>query len=114
MLTRSLIGGIQPDLAEEAAFRFSNALTDKIDAYRKEGKDPRDLLTSGKPDYMLAPNVVSSFMASPTAAVRRQADQLREKAAVDSGVVPIRNDAEYEALKPGTKYVGPDNVVRVK
>lgn len=80
MLTRSIIGGVQPEVAEEAAYRWRRSLDDKIDEYRKAGKDPRDLLTPGKPDYFLAPQVVTSFMAAPSAAVAAKAATIRAEA----------------------------------
>ena len=37
-----------------------------------------------------------------------------QPSAGSDGIVTIKDDSEYNALKPGTKYKGPDGVVRIK
>jgi hypothetical protein len=76
MLTRSLLA-FQPDIADEAAYRFRVDLQNKVDQYRKEGRDPRDLITPGKPDYALDPKRVQSFLPSMKDAVKSVADAER-------------------------------------
>jgi hypothetical protein len=106
MLTRSLLGSISPEVAEEAAFRFSSELGAKVDEYRKAGKDPRDLITPGKPDYMLDPKKVASFLPSSKDAVRDAAAEIA-RTSPDAGGQPApgatpggaANDAKGRAVK---------------
>lgn len=77
MMTRSILGGVQPEVAEEAAYRWSNALSEKVEAYRKQGKEPRDLITPGKPEYMLSPETVSSFMPKPSSVITAEAGRIK-------------------------------------
>lgn len=105
MLLRSPIGSIQPELAEEAAYRFNFDLQQKIDEYRKVGKDPRSLLTPGSPDYALTPARVSSFMPNARAVISDAAKAQLPK---------VASDADYEKLVPGAQYVAPDGSVRTK
>lgn len=105
MLLRSPIGSIQPELAEEAAYRFNFDLQQKIDAYRKAGKDPRSLLTPGSADYALSPERVSSFMPNAKALISDAAKAKLPK---------VANDADYQKLAPGAQYLAPDGSVRTK
>ncbi len=69
MLTHSILGSSQPEMALEAGLRFRADLEARIAKYREAGKDPRDLITPGKPDYALAPARVMSFLSPPSTAV---------------------------------------------
>jgi hypothetical protein len=51
-----------PELAEEAAYRFSLDLDNKIKAARAAGVDPQTLFTPGSKDYVLDPSRVAAFM----------------------------------------------------
>lgn len=73
MLTKSMVGQIQPDVAEEAAYRFSYDLDQKIAAARAAGKDPRSLFVPGNPDYVLEPTKVAAYMPSANTTVGNQA-----------------------------------------
>lgn len=105
MITRSPMGSIQPDKAEEAAYRFRNDLNQKVAEYQKAGKDPRVLITPGNPDYMLTPERVASYMPSARLAVSEEA---KKKLPV------VSNDADFEKLPDGATFVGPDGHTRVK
>jgi lysozyme family protein len=123
MLAGSIIGRVQPELAEEASYRFSLDVQNQVDAYIKAGKDPRALLTPGSAEYLLKPERVMSFLQTPQQAVAAQAEAIRKGSAPKNptasgkvGVAPARvaSDAEYAALESGTQFVGPDGKVRVK
>jgi soluble lytic murein transglycosylase-like protein len=98
MLRGTVLGQVQPDQAAEAAYRWGFDLDSKIEKYRKEGKDPRTLLTPGHADYMLKPEIVSTYMQTPQQAVQRQA------AAIAAPAV-ITTDAEWAALPSGAKFI---------
>lgn len=100
-----------PDLADEAAFRFSADLDKKIEAYRKAGKDPQLLLTSGTPDYVLTPEKVQAFMPTEKEIVARKAQAAAKPAA---GLSKVTSDADFNALPPGAFFISPDGHTRQK
>lgn len=116
MLAKSIIGSTQPEVAEEAAYRFNADLSAKIDEYVKAGKDPRGLLIPGSADYALDPARVMSYLQTPQQAVAAQADAVKRGRSQSGVVAPARiaSDAEYAALKSGDQFIGPDGKTRVK
>jgi hypothetical protein len=64
---------MRPEAGQEAAWRFHVDLQQKIEKYRAEKKEPRDLITPGKPDYVLSPEHIASFMSSGKAAIAESA-----------------------------------------
>lgn len=120
MITRSILGGVQPDVAEEAAYRFANDLRAKVEQYRKEGKDPRTLLTPGSKDYVLDPTKVASFMTPAAQVVSAEAKKSIDQATA-TGTMPPREsmakldakdpEKSYNALEPGAWFVAPDGRV---
>ena len=113
MLTKSIDGSMQPELANEAAYRFNLYLKDKIEQYRKEGKDPNALI--GDPnsrDYLLKPERVMTFMPRPSAAMAKTADKiLRDQ---KSGLPSVKSQADYDKLASGDVYIDPLGNVRTK
>lgn len=104
MLTRSTIGSVQPEVAEEAAYRFNADFASRVEAAVKAGKDPRTLLTPGTPDYVLAPERVMSYLQTPQAAVAAQAASIkRGTTRSTSGVI---TDAGAATL-PATPVIPP-------
>ncbi len=88
ILAKDLSGGLQRDIYEEASYRFNLDLQTKIDEYRKAGKDPRDLMTPGKPDYALTPERISSFLPNPrnaTAAAAQSAYEVGKEYTFNQG-----------------------------
>lgn len=77
MLLRSMVGQIQPDIAEEAAYRFGRDLETRVEAYRQDPKlgDVQALFTPGSKDYVLDPAKVASYMPSARQAVANAASQ---------------------------------------
>ncbi len=114
MTTRSLIGGLQPELAEEAAYRWRQDFLQRYDQYRKDGKNWRDLITPGKPDYMLAPAVVATYVRDPRTVISAQADAERRRAADAAGAKLISTQEEAAAAPIGSKLMNQDGVLYVK
>lgn len=115
VLRGSVLGQVMPDVAADAAYRAGMDLDAKIDQFRKDGKDPRDLITPGKPDYFLSPEKLGTFMQNPRAAVGGAA----AKAGAPAAPAPVKLDpktvdADYAKLPKGALYVGPDGVTRTK
>lgn len=77
MLRSTPVGQVQPDVAEEAAYRASADLDAKIESYRKAGKDPRALITPGAADYVLDPAKLGTFMPGARQAVSAAAAKVR-------------------------------------
>jgi len=77
--------------------KWGVAVKDKMDEWRKAGKNPSELFSpaAGK-DYVMDPRFIQTFVAS------------------SKGVATISTDAEYAALPGGTTYIGPDGATRVK
>ena len=120
-----MLAQTQPEKIEEAAYAFNLSLDRKIDAYRKDGKDPRLLITPGTPDYVLAPGNVASFLQTPQAALGDAAARARgaqpvaapSNAAVGTirpAPIRIATEAEFAALAKGARFIGPDGKERVK
>lgn len=74
----SPIGSIQPDKAEDASYKFRYDLTQKIDEYRKAGKDPRGLITPGSSDFMLTSERLATYMPGARQAVSDAASSAYE------------------------------------
>lgn len=83
MLTGSMsaVALAHPEIADEAAYRFSLDLTQKIQAARLAKQDPQSLLTPGSKDYVLDPNRVAGFMPSEQQIAARKAAAMAAPAA---------------------------------
>lgn len=126
MITRSILGSVQPDVAEEAAYRFTIDMRKKIDEYQKafqagdKTKDPRLLLTPGTKDYLLDPAKVATYMTPPDQAVAAEAAKVIAAGQAQGTLPPTDQMAKldpkdpqkaYEALAPGAWFVAPDGRV---
>lgn len=104
-ITRSILGQTQPEVAADAAYRFSRDLEAAVEAKRKGspdspgGNDPRTLLTPGHKDYMLTPERVSSYLTPPKKAVAAEADKIR---ATEPGTAPALPTTLRTATNPAT------------
>lgn len=107
MLSRSILGGARPELAEEAAYRFNFDLSKKVEEFNKAGKDPRTLLTPGSPDYVLTPERVMTYLQTPQQAVAAQAK------AIETGTRPAAYEAGkvYDFKQGKMKFKGGDAAV---
>lgn len=119
MLMRSMIGQVMPEKALDGAKRFSDDLDRRIDQYRKEGKDPRNLFNSASKDYVASPERVMSFLPNAQTAIADQAAAVRQgapatTAPINTTVKKVSNDAEYNALPAGTEFIDPKGVRRRK
>lgn len=106
MLARSHQGSIQPELAEEAAYRFMRELDGKIDDYAKAGKDPRDLFTPGKAEYVLNPaNVMGYLNSTAREATASAAAAVQGPVASQPADITTRDklDAWLQTLPPEVK-----------
>jgi hypothetical protein len=78
-LTRSVMGQVQPEVAADAAYRFSRDLEKAVERKRTANEDPRVLLDPNSKEYMLSPTRIQSYMMSPGEAVRAEADRLKRE-----------------------------------
>jgi hypothetical protein len=112
MLRSSPVGQVMGDAAEEAAYRFSQALDAKIEQYRKEKKDPRDLFNPEKPDYALTPGNVASFMPNmrdvSAKAAANVASGKSQPIAQVGGQPAYKMGDVYEFRQGRMKYLGGD------
>lgn len=93
---------IQPEAYGEASYRFGLELEQRVNEFRKSGKDPRSLLTPGTPDYMLAPGRIKSYMPD----ARSAASSAAAKAGASQATPPrIADEASYKALPKGATYI---------
>lgn len=99
----------QPEKIEEAQYSFSRYLDSKIDDYRKAGKDPRDLLNPAKPDYVLHPGVVQTFLKDPRAAMGDAANKVRAEAPPDKYDTKLTPDEETKFKEWKAKYAPKDS-----
>lgn len=111
MLTKSIVGSAQPELAIDAADRFRGDLDNAIDAARKAGKDPRALLTRGGPDYFVTPARVMSYLPGAAQATAQHPTVL---AANNAPLPVVKTDADFNALPPGAAFMDPKGARRVK
>lgn len=103
-----MLSEIDPGAIDYASLRWYQALTDKIDLYRKEGKETRSLIRADTPDSMVTPAVIQSFLPTAkdmTSGAAKQAKQTLPK---------VANDAEFNALPSGAQFVDPQGNVRTK
>ncbi|HEX6992385.1 MAG TPA: transglycosylase SLT domain-containing protein [Gemmatimonadales bacterium] len=102
MLLRSLVGQIQPDVAEEAAYRFKRDLEQRIENYRANPEkypNPHDLFTPGTKDYVLDPAKVASYMPTSRQAVAKAAaDKQNSGSTWNVGEVYHFKQGDYQYL----------------
>lgn len=126
MLTKSIAGSIQPDIAEEAAYRFRFDLEKQIAAKEKEKPgSARELFVPGTPGYVLEPTRVASFMTgTPQVLSAEAAKVVAGRAAGPALSPPIAQpaaidtreklDAWFATLPPTTNtFTGVDGKVRL-
>lgn len=123
MMSAGIVGQMlkeaQPEKLAQAQLDFQLDLDQKIEAYRAEGKDPGSLLTPGKPDYVGTYEHVASFLPSSRQALGDAAAKARTTPAVADVPVQLSKDSakaddEFAKLAKGTRYIGPDGIVRTK
>jgi hypothetical protein len=122
-MMRSIEGGVSPDAAADASYRFSRDLETAIESKRKSNEDPRALLDPGSKEYFLTPTRIKSYMPDSRAAMAAAANDVRarSKAAGPNGQQGTLSAArrlpsyqDYSALKPGDQYTDPQGNVRTK
>lgn len=106
-LARSIIGQMQPEIANEAAYRFNMDMQAQIEKYRKENKDPRTLLDPSSRDYLLKPERIMSFMPSGGQAMSQEAGKAVEAAKNDRTPAPgFEVGKSYTVNGKQLKYIG--------
>tara|TARA_R110000868_G_scaffold257134_1_gene514229 strand:- start:3476 stop:5698 length:2223 start_codon:yes stop_codon:yes gene_type:complete len=82
----------------------------------KTGGDPRSLVDPTSKNNMLRPEILKQYVPGNITNLSQAATKVAPEAAkiIEQGVVPIKNEAEYAALKPGTRFKGPDGKERIK
>lgn len=97
MLTKSMseVTLMNPEMAEEAAYRFNADLDNKMKAAREKGGTAMDdLFTPGSKTYVLDPNRVAGFMPTQAQIVARRAEAARKPADVPQRQ-PNETPADY-------------------
>lgn len=120
-LTRSIMGQTQPELAADAAYRFSRDLDKAVADKRQKNEDPRVLLDPTSKEYMLAPGRISSYLTAGRQAVAGQAAQAvagrigggpAQPVAAPNAKTPTYK--EFDKLPKGAQFTDPQGNVRVK
>jgi hypothetical protein len=62
---------------KQQVYEFSYFVDQKIDEYKKAGKNPHDLFDPSKPDYMGAPQTLTGFQKTMQESMKDFADQMR-------------------------------------
>lgn len=120
-LTRSVMGQVQPEVAADAAYRFTRDLDIAVAKKRKANEDPRALLTPGSKDYMLSPERIHSYMQPGRAVLADEAKRVvrreaRGKIGGPPSVAPkaLPTYLDYTSLKSGDRYIDPQGNTRQK
>lgn len=120
MLSRSVMGQAQPEVASDAAYRWDRDFQNQIEALRKANKDPRVLLDPTNPAYALAPARVQSFLAASQQTLGMGAEQVASGAAqpVLQPKLPNVKDPNFAEIwakmEPGDQFINKDGVVAYK
>lgn len=92
----------RPGTVADVAYQFNQDLDAQIAQYRKENKDPRELLDPKSRSYVLSPERLKRFIPSDY------------KSATSSVLKSMPTYKDYDKLKSGDSYTDPDGNVRVK
>jgi hypothetical protein len=118
MLLRNMANSIRPDVAVEAAERFNQDLNRQIAGLKAQGKNEGEirkaLFDSDSKDWVLRAEHVQSFMPSARAVAGDKARQAMPSKDKMTKLDPKDPEASFQALPPGSWFVGPDNVARQK
>lgn len=82
---RSVEGQVDPASAAAGIYRFSRDMQQQIEKYRKDGKDPRELLDPDSKAYLLSPERLQRFKPSRQDAMRVSALNVMQDAATQEG-----------------------------
>lgn len=97
----------------EGFYRLKLDLQKKVDAYRRAGKDPRDLLDPSKPDYMGSPAALAPYQKTLQQSLQDTARAMRPGPAVPPPT-KVSTPEEASKLAPGTRYQTPDGKVYMR
>jgi hypothetical protein len=101
---------MQPNEVQDTVNRITYDFYSQVEAYRKENKNPRELMNPDSKDYFFSAARVGAYL--PSAVASKAADKVRE----DSRAAPVKYPtwAQYDTLPKGAKYTDPKGVVREK
>ena len=106
----------QTGMSAQNMYAFEYNLREKIDRYRKEGKDPGVLLDPTSPDYAARPEMVAPFRMTMDQRIRNITEQMRQQSATPPPIPAFSgpDDPGYKALPSGAKFQSPDGRIRTK
>lgn len=96
-----------PGTLADISYRFDRDLENKIEALRKENKDPSVLLDPSSREYVLRPGSLQKFF--PTNGLN---DAAAKTAQAEAKTLPTYKD--YDKLPKGAQFTDPQGNVRVK
>jgi hypothetical protein len=99
--------------ANDAYYRFTFDLNAKVEALRKENKDPSVLLDPKSRDYMLAPERLQTYMPSASTITAQSAAKATAAAAASAPAVTA-SYKDFDSLAKGDKFLDPQGNVRQK
>lgn len=85
---------------------------DAVDAAKKAGEDPRYLWDPRDKRNMISPDFVRGFLPSARQSLSAGAAAQANKEA--PAFPTVKTDADFDALPPKTKFIGPDGKLRMK
>lgn len=98
-----------PGTIADIAYRFDRDLENKIDALRKDNKDPTTLLDPDSRDYVMRPGRLRQFFPGASATLNNGAANVAQ---AQINQLPTYKD--YDSLPKGSSYTDPQGNVRVK
>lgn len=98
-----------PGTIADIAYRFDRDMENKIDALRKDNKDPTTLLDPTSKDYVLAPGRIRQFFPSASATLNNGAANVAQN---QMSSLPTYKD--FDKLPKGASFTDPLGNVRVK
>lgn len=101
------LSAADPELIPSIAYRFERDMENKIDALRKENKDPSVLLDPNSREYVLKPGALQRFF--PANVLGNNAAKV---AKAESAQLPTYKD--FDSLPRGAQFTDPQGNVRVK
>ena len=120
-LSSSWVGQANREAANDAAIQWYTELTNKIDQYQADNKDPRTLLQHGTPDSMVDRDKIMSYMqTTPQQAVAGQAAKVPTQRGTKTVATPVGSTGnpakfeDYDSLSHGTYYKDRDGNLRQK
>lgn len=104
----NFLGRTDPSSAE-GFYRLQVDLASKMAEFKKQGKNPYDLLDPSSPEYMGGPAKLAPYQKTLQQSMETIAAKIKTGAAnPPAGPVTVTTKAQYDALPIGTRYTGKD------